>query len=259
VRSARIVNFFFYGGLLVVMAAILLQLLAGLLPTDLGRSVGINSEGYTLALIIAAWIQFARPRLVRSRQQWSLTLGAAVLSAAIGAALLASDLPSRFRTLNEAFLAVGLAVVYLQLRRPLPRWLPFVLSGALLAVIVLFGGTPLLTDVAETLGVLLLLPLAVDVFDRRLLERDPPTSPVLAYALYAALAVLMVALTLLDSAGLGGDLGATIHYVHRMQESFVCLLLVLVYFAVRRALAPSVGDGRRVDDGDERPVGTRQR
>jgi hypothetical protein len=70
VRSAKIVNLFFYGGLLVVMAAIFLQLLADLLATGLGRSVGFNSEGYTLALIIAAWIQFARPRLIRSGQQW---------------------------------------------------------------------------------------------------------------------------------------------------------------------------------------------
>jgi hypothetical protein len=153
-------------------------------------------------------------------------------------------------------------VLYLQLRRPLPRWLPFVLSGAVLAVVVLFGGTSLLTGVAETLGVLLLLPLAVDVFDRRLLERNPPTSPVLACAFYVALAELMVALTLSERAGLSGDLGATIHYVHRMQESFVCLLLVLVYFAARRALAPAADDGRRVDDRDERdeqPVGTPQR
>ena len=238
----RTAEFVFYGGLLLVMAAVFLQLLGDLLPGDLGRSVGFNSEGYTLALLMAAWIQFVRPRLAGSRREWWLTGGAALLCAAVGLALLASDLPSRFRTLNEAFLAAGLAILYLQPRRPLPRWLPVLLSGTVLAVILLFGQTELLTGIAESLGVILLLPVAVDVFDRRVLEPHARTSPALAYGFYVALAALIAALTLLERLHLGGDLGATIHYVHRMQESFVCVLLVLGYFAVLRALRPSGGE-----------------
>src|SRR5688500_13359197 len=100
-RASTALRVAFYGGLLLLMAAILLELLGGVLPDGLARRIGFNSEGYTLALMVAAWIEFVRPRLLGSRRQWPVTLGVSLACAAIGIALLSTDLPSRFRTLNE--------------------------------------------------------------------------------------------------------------------------------------------------------------
>jgi len=237
----------FYVGLAAVIAAILSGVLDDVLPQRLARRISINSEGFTLALLLALWIQFARPRLAGSRRQWPVTLAVALGCATVGLLLLASELPSRFRTLNEAFLAAGVVVTYLQLRRPLPRWLPIALSAGILAVTVLGARTELITGLAETLGVLILLPLAVDVFDRGILDPQARPSAAMRYGWYAFLVIVPITFSVLErTVDAGGAFGDVTRYGVRMHESFICILLVLVYF--------TVGLGRR-GRGSGRPPG----
>lgn len=227
----------FYGGLVLLMAAVLLQVLDDLLPAGLAERVGYNSEGYVLALLLAAWLQFARPRLDGTARRWPVTAGVALLLLSAGVALLATDLPSRFRTLNETFLAAAVVVVYLGFRRPLPRWVPVTASLSVLAVVLAFSQTALITGLAEMLGVLILVPLAVDVFDRGILDpaaRDPRTRRL---AFYAALAVVPTTFMVLQrTVDIGGVFGMTTRYGVRMHEAFVGVLLLVLFFAVLRAL-----------------------
>jgi hypothetical protein len=234
IRAAHIV---FYGGLLLLMTSILLQFLGDVLPAGLAARVGFNSEGYVLALVVAAWIQFARPRLAEHGQEWPVTLTAGLACLAGGIALLATDLPSRFRTLNESLLAASVVLLYVQLRRPLPRWVPIALSGGIFAVTVFFSHTALITGLAEMLGVLILVPLAVDVFDRGILDPEARTSPAMRYGFYAALAAVPTAFMILErTVDAGGVFGAATRYGVRMHEAFVGVLLVVLFFAVLRAL-----------------------
>lgn len=232
-RGRVVMGVVFYGGLLLLMAAILLQLLDNVLPNGLARRIGFNSEGFVLALMIAAWIQFARPRLTDSKSQWPVTLAVGLACVAVGVALLATDLPPRFRTLNETFLAAGVVLPYLQLRRPLPPWVPIAFSAAVFAAIVFFSHTELVTGLAETLGVLVLLPLAVDVYDRGILDSKALTSPTVRYGFYAALVIVPVTLSILErKLDIGGVFGDVTRYGVRLHESFICILLVSLYFAV---------------------------
>ncbi|MCW2633887.1 MAG: hypothetical protein JWQ99_254 [Blastococcus sp.] len=243
-RGQVIAGIVFYGGLVLLMASILLQFLADVLPDGTARRIGFNSEGFVLALIVAGWIQFARPRLRRSRTEWPATLLVGLVLVAVGVGLLVTDLPSRFRTLNETFLAAGLVVPYLQLPRPLPRWVPLAISGTFFAVIVLFSRTELVTGLAETLGALVLLPLAVDVFDRHILDADARPSGG-RYGFYAALVLVPITFSVLERVlDPGGVLHPITRYGVRLHESFICVVLVVAYFAVLRAVQNRASSGR---------------
>jgi hypothetical protein len=147
--------------------------------------------------------------------------------------LLASDLPSRFRTLNETFLAVSCLFIYVQASRPLPRRVAPVLAIAVLAVIVLANRTAAVTDLAETLGMLLLAPLALDVVDRGILDPEARTSLRLRLSWYGLLICLPICFSLLWHAGILTGLAYEItRYDIRMHEAFVGILLMELYFAV---------------------------
>ncbi|MGY1825721.1 MULTISPECIES: hypothetical protein [unclassified Blastococcus] len=230
--SARRLTAVFCVLLGVLLLGVLLELLPAVLPDVVASRVARNSEGVLLALLLLLWVQYARPRLARHRQQWPLTALAAVVGVAIGLALLAGDLPSRVRTLNETFLAAALLVPYLQLRRPLPARLAGWLSAGVLVLVVAFNRTGVVTDLAEALGVLVLAPVAFDVVDRGILDPAGRTSAVRRAAWYGALVVTPVLLTVLQQVGLPGVAGEAVRYGVRITEAFVCLLLVQLWFAV---------------------------
>lgn len=213
-----------YVGLGVVVAGILLQVLPVALPPAVAVRVAHNSEGFVLALLLAPWIQFVRPRLAGRAAEWPVTLAAAAASAAVGVLLVATDLPSRFRTLNEAFLALAALLPYVQVRRPVPRWVPVVVSGAALAAIVLGLHEKGVVDQAETLAVLVLAPVAFDLVDRRVLDPGAPAGR-WRYAWY----VFLVAAPLVASVAARGT------YLSRVTEAFVFLLLLEVYLALYRS------------------------
>ncbi|MGY1833883.1 PKD domain-containing protein [Blastococcus sp. SYSU DS0510] len=208
--SARQLSAAFCLLLAVLLLGVFLELLPAVLPDVVASLVARNSEGVLLALLLVLWVQYARPRLARHRRQWPLTALAAVVGVAIGLALLASDLPSRMRTLNEALLAAALLVPYLQLRRPLPARLAGWLSAGALVLVVAFNHTGVVTDLAEALWVFILALLAFDVIDHRILDPAGRTSAVRRAAWYGALVVTQVLLTVLQQVGLPGVTGEAV-------------------------------------------------
>jgi hypothetical protein len=189
-RSSRVtLGIVFYGGLVALLAGILLDIFPRFLPDRVADRIGHNSEGLLLALVLALWIEHARPKVSGSRLQWPLTLAVAVACAVAAVFLLWTDLPSRFRTLNEPLLAAAVLVPYVQIRRPLPSNLAILTSLAVLALIVFGERTQVVTDLAETLGALVLAPIGFDVVDRGILDPHAPTSARLRYGWYALLVV----------------------------------------------------------------------
>lgn len=232
-RAKRILPAVFYGGLALLMASILFQWLGKVVPGPLATRIGHNSEGYVAALAVAAWIQYARPRLTGHRREWPVTALVAAVSLAIALVLLAGDLPSRWRTLNETFLALALLLPYLQLRRPLPRVLAGGIAAGLFVVVVAFESTAAVTDLAETFGLLILAPIAFDLVDRGILDPAARTSGRSRWLWYAALVVVPVLLSVLEyQVGVDGLLGVAVRYGVRITEAFGCLLLVHLYLAV---------------------------
>jgi hypothetical protein len=249
-RRAMVVGPVFYLGLSVLMAMILFDVLREVVPAGLARRIGYNSEGYTAALLLALWVQFARPRLRGRASEWPVTVAAGLLLATIGVLLFTSDLPSRFKTLNETMFALALVIPYVQVRRPVPVRLALCASGLLLVVTVVFNRTEFVVLLSETLALLLLAPIAFDVIDRGILDEHAPTSSRLRYAWYLLLALLPVTSSLLfhgQTFG-GGLLAEAVRYEVRLHEAFVGILLVELYFAVglrRTGRRPSTAVGGR--------------
>ena len=242
----------FLAGLGVLLVCILLALLPRLLPGGLASKVAFNSEGYLLALALAAWVQFVRPRLHGRRSEWPVTAAVAAGSLVVGVALFNSDLTSRVKTLNETFIALSLILLYVQARRRPAPSVALVSSLVVLAIVVFGNRTEIVTQLAESLGMLLLVPVAFDVVDRGILDPRAPTSSARRYTWYALLVVMPSTFSLLwhgfDLTGLGYEIT---RYDIRMHEAFVGVLLVELYFAV--------GLGRTgTSDGVERkdPVGS---
>jgi len=233
-RRRRVLSWLFYGGLLLLMAAILTTLLGRLLPAELARRIGFNSEGYTLAVVLAGWIQFVRPKLTRATR-WQVTLVAAACLA-LALALYTSALPSQFKTLNETFFALSLILPYVTLPRPLRRWPPMASAGLLVAVLVGVASSPAQSPVvllAETVAALILVPLAFDVVDRGILEPTARTVSGLRYCWYAVLVVVPLLVVLLGTeARSGGGFADVLEYLGRVHEAVIGILLVQLYFAV---------------------------
>jgi hypothetical protein len=223
----------FYVGVATVFAGILLQLFPMFLPDSVASRIGHNSEALLLALIIAAWVQFVRPRLTGTRREWAITASIAILCLALGLFLLLTALPSRFRTLNEPLLAAALLVPYVQLRRPLPGRLALWLAVGVFVVTVAFNRTALVTDLAETLAAFILAPLALDVVDRGILDPTAKTSRPARYGWYAFLVLAPIVFSVLQyQVGFGGLFGEGLRYSVRIAEVFITLLLVELYATV---------------------------
>lgn len=224
----------FYGGLLVVLVGVLLQVWAALLPGGLGTRIGHNTEGYLFALVLAAWIQFVRPRLAGSRQEVPVTAVAGVLALAAGLGLLATDWASRFVTLNEPLVALAVLIPFAQVRGPWSRRLALGIAGTALVLMVVGGERiQVVTDQAEALGFLLLVPLALGVVDSGVLDPRSTTSTALRWLWYVALLVVPVALSVLEyQVGVEGLLGTGTRFGVRIAESFIGTLLLSAYFAV---------------------------
>jgi hypothetical protein len=124
-------------------------------------------------------------------------------------------------------------VPYVQLPRPLRRGLAAGLALAVLVVIVVGHRTTVVTKVAETLAILLLVPVGLDLVDRGILDPQARTSPALRYGWYALLVAAPVLFSLLEyHFGDRGALQVATRYAVRTTEGFVLLLLVQLYFAV---------------------------
>jgi hypothetical protein len=235
-RSVRVrawVAIAFYTVLLVVILTVLFAPSALQLAGPLGARLARNSEGLTLAILLAAWIQYARPRLADSAWRWPVTSAVAGGLAAAAVLLVQSDLPSRFRTLNETCAALAVLCACTQLRRPIPAWVAAAFSLLVLAMIVFGSDTTLLTGQAESFAVLVLAPIGLYVVDRGILDPQASTSAVLRYAWYAFLLLAPVVFTVLEyGIGVGGPAGDATRYAVRTTEAFVGVVLIELYFAV---------------------------
>ena len=222
----------FYVVLVVVLAACVVPFVS-VLPHSVAQRVAHNSEGYVLALILIPWLQYVRPRLAGRRSEWPVALAAALACVAVGVLLIASDLPSRIRTLNEGLLAAGLLVPYVQLRRPLPRAVPVLVAVIAAVVAVAFDHNSEVTDLAEVWGALVLIPVGLDLVDRGILDPTARTSPVVRYCWYAALAVVPIGFAVLDfGVRVTGSLHQIVFYVGRCNEDFVAAFLISLALAV---------------------------
>jgi hypothetical protein len=229
----RIFAVLYYAGLSLVLALILLQLLDDVLGKKLAAHIGHNSEAYLAALMLAAWIQFVRPRLAGTRAEWPVAIVVGVVMLVVGIALIQTHLPSRFRTLNEAFIALGILIPYVQARRPVSRVLSYGLPGVVLLLALAVGDRGLVRDLAETATMLILIPIGLDLVDRGILQSDAVTSIRSRWAWYAALVLIpVVFVALRNGAHVGGWAGNRMLYSQRGLEGYIAAFFLEVYFAV---------------------------
>jgi hypothetical protein len=229
----RLFAVLYYGGLALVLALILLQLLDEVLGRRLASHIAHNSEAYLAALVLSAWIQFVRPRLAGRRAEWPVAVLVGVIMLAIGVALVQTHLPSRFRTLNEAFIALAVLIPYVQARRPLSRVLSYGLPGVVLLLVLVVGDRGIVRDQAESAAMLILIPIGLDFIDRGILQSDAVTSVRARWSWYAALVLIpLVFVALRKGAHVGGWAGNRMLYSQRGLEGYIAAFFIEVYFAV---------------------------
>jgi hypothetical protein len=229
----KIFAILYYGGLALVLALILLQLLDDVFGKRLATHISHNSEAYLVALVLSAWIQYARPRLAGRRAEWPAVLLVGVVMLAIGIVLIQTHLPSRFRTLNEAFVALAILIPYVQAHRPVSRVLSYVLPGVLLLLVLVIGDRGLVRDQAESAVMLILIPIGLDLIDRGILQSDAVTSVRARWTWYAALVLIpIVFIALREGAHVDGWAGNRMLYSQRGLEGYIAAFFIEVYFAV---------------------------
>ncbi len=243
-RTPRLAKLALYSVFGLVLAVILAGLMTKIVPGKLGVTISRNSEGFLTVLAICGWIDVVRPRLALHPRQWQVTGAVAALLVVGGLLLRASELPSRFRTLNEAVLGVAVLIVYLQLRRPLPVWAIAALPVLAIAVAAIGQTNAFTTDMAETFGAMVLVPLVVDVVDARLLRGG---SPRVARNLGVAVALIIaiVVIHAVTPKPPDGVVENITYYVQRTTEMFIAAAAMLVYYATRRPRGLKVGHADR--------------
>ncbi len=229
----KIFAILYYGGLALVLALILLQLLDDVLGKRLGPHISHNSEAYLVALVLSAWIQYARPRLAGKRAEWPVALLVGVVMLVIGIVLIQTQLPSRFRTLNEAFIALAVLIPYVPARRPVSRALSYGLPGVVVLLVLVIGDRGLVRDQAESAVMLILIPIGLDLIDRGILQSDAVTSVRARWTWYAALVLIpIIFVALRTGAHIDGWAGNRMLYSQRGLEGYIAAFFIEVYFAV---------------------------
>lgn len=238
----------FFAALTVLVAAMMVGWLPLVLPELIAGRISRNSEGIVLLLLLAAWIQFLRPRLQGSTREWPITAATAGGCLLVGATLFLTEPVNQLKTLNETFLAAAILIPYVEMRRPSPRWLPVAISLGVLAVVVVGHSNDFIVLMAEALGALILFPVGLDLIDRGILEPTARTVRWQRGAWYAFLLAGPVVFWLTDNgATFDGTAAVVLGYAGRTMEAFFCLLVLQLYFAVvhgrtgaiRRATEPA--------------------
>jgi hypothetical protein len=231
----RGVAFAYYGGLIALMVLIIPSWLAHILPATVAHHISYDSEGYILAILLPAWIQWVRPALKGRKSEWPVTLSVGATSLLICILLYNTHILSTIKTLNETFFALALLIPYVQLRRPLARFMGlYVCAGALIATIIAeqTSQAHVTTALAEGVVMLILAPIGFDVLDRGILQRGAQNALRERVGWCVALAAMSLLVIELRRAGVSGDVGVVLNYAGAAQEAFVGLLLVHVYFLI---------------------------
>lgn len=226
----------FYGGLIVVLFLVITGALGAILPGPIASKIAYNSEAYFFAVVIAGWIHL-RVCAPHIAQRWSVVAAVSGVLLVLTVVLLVLDLPGRIVTLNEASLAAAIMVVYIALPRPLPRrvpWAIFAVVAFVAAVAVATGGDSWVINQAEAVGFVALLPIALDVIDRGILNNKAITNSLARYSFYAILVLEPVLVSVLGTEVRSGNgaLALTLEFLGRIHESFFGVLLICIFFAV---------------------------
>jgi hypothetical protein len=229
----------YYGGLCVLLALIISKTLTKLIPGKVGTHIGYDSEGYLLALLLPLWIEYARPRLAGRRIEWAVTTAAAV--AMFGVFLLlynSHSIVGTVKTLNETFFALAFLIPYVQRTRRPPEYVAWGCAlGVLVIVLVAYNTASAVVTrhLAEGVVMMILAPIAFDITDRDILQPDRPSPLRVRQAWWVLLVLLPLLFIVLRDAHLSATLEAAARYVTRAQEAFAGMLLLEIYFAIRRS------------------------
>jgi hypothetical protein len=241
VRSGwqRAVVAVYYVGLVVLLALIITKTLAHLIPGPVGKHISQDSEGWTLALLLSPWIEFARPRLAGTRLEWVVTVLAALVMFAVLIVMYSDhSIRGTVRTLNETFFALTFLILYVQSAKRPSRSVAWGLSLLVLIATLVVDHTSLMrfpTNLAEGVVMLILAPIAFEVTDRGILRPGEPSPLWMRQAWWVLLLVLPAFFILVRHTHVGGPIGAADYYATRAQEAFAGMLLLELYFAVRRS------------------------
>jgi hypothetical protein len=197
----------------------------------LAEHVSRNSEGYVMALGVAAWIEFVRPALGSVRRTTGVTSAAAVAALAVGVFLLRGPVPGVVGTLNEAFFALAVLVGWLELPRPVPAVAWLLPVGSFL-VACLLSSHPAVVAAAEYLAAYVLFPVGLDLVDPGILQARVPTRLPLVLGWMAVLVVLAVTVHVLAPDPLPDGVADVIRYLSRINETVIAVLLVHLYLTV---------------------------
>ena len=222
----------FYGVLTLALVILMTKAQTHVLPAGLASQIGHNSETLLFAILVCLEIQFFRPWARAHRAPWMPTVLVAGALFLVAYLLLQTGWTSSVVTLNEPIVAAGFVLLYIMLPRPF-RLAPLV-SLAILAFIVVFFDTAFVLDQAESLVPFLLAPLALDVFDRTILEPDQPDRPILRLVwigILLAVGLAFMALAPWAREDLQGALRYGIDYGQRASEAYWGWILVHAYFA----------------------------
>ncbi|QGN33896.1 hypothetical protein [Microlunatus sp. Gsoil 973] len=222
----------FYLLLVVGLSLIVTGTLRVLIPTGVAVRIGHNSESLLFAITFCATAQFLLP-WIRARRwsPWIITVPGAVLCFCFGYIMINSGWPASIVTLNEPVIATGFMLLYASIRRPF-RYAPLVAAAILILIVIAFR-TGFVLDQAESLVPALLAPLALDVFDRTILEPERKQGQALRLVWMALL--LVIALALIPAAewareDLHGPIRLGIDYAQRAAEAYWGWLIVHAYF-----------------------------
>lgn len=224
----------YYASLAALLLLIMTKFLGHILPSGLATSIGHNSESLLFAIGFSAIVQFLLPAMrARRWSPWYVTIPASMAFFTAGYTLLHADLPASVVTLNEPCIAIGFMLLYTSFPRPL-RYAPLI-SVAVLAFVAIFFHTAFVTSQAESLVPLMLAPLSLDVFDRRILVPTDTSPSSLRWAWTLALLVLAI-VSIIANRSIGSDLTdwfrVAINYAQRAAEAYWGWILVHLYFGL---------------------------
>lgn len=226
-------SFIFLAAVFIVAMMINQHDFAEFLPNSLATQIGHNRESLGFVLLMVPTIQWFRPWAARQRYEVVIVGVYGLAMVLFGWWMLHhSGWSTDFTTYSESFFAAGVLAWYVQPRRPL-RWGPW-MSLVMFVLVVVFFNTDLVLDQAEDLVMIMLGPVAFDVFDRRILDRSAPDRPGLRLGWCVSLVVAWFVfwrLAAIVRPDLAGPIDYGIDYAYRAAEAYWGILLVHIYFS----------------------------
>lgn len=221
----------FYGAVVLLLVLIVTGVVTAALPAGVAGQISHNSEGYAILLVLALWIEFARPRIGHDARGWTVAAAAALSSLALAFFMLLGPLPPSLATLNEAFFALPVLILWTQLPRPVPPvlWLLPVVAVLIPAV---GDGSDAVIRAAEVLMAFVFFPVAFDVVDRSLLRPGLPVRKPLVVAWMVFIVVLAVSMHAFRDASPTGFVQGAVDYLSRVNEIFIAVFFIHLYFTI---------------------------